>query len=329
MEINSYDHIIVSFSGGKDSVACFLNLIESGADLNKVELWHNNVDGAYHQRHYFDWPCTEMYVRRFARAFSVPVYFSWRDGGLNREMHRNEQTTAGVKFEQPGRSARKGSVALVTLKPSSRAKETTRRMFPQVTANLSQRWCSAYGKIDVARRALNNQERFIGKRILFITGERAQESSARAKYEVFEDHMTNSGKKTVHAWRPIHQWKEEKVWDLYRLYNVLPHPAYRLGFGRVSCLNCIFSSADQIASIRALNPERFEWVCQKEEEFGKTIHRKYSWRELVEKGTPYPAIAEKPWLAKISQSKEYHEVINTIGEWELPAGAFGESTGPT
>ena len=44
----------------------------------------------------------------------------------------------------------------------------------------SVRWCSAYLKIDVGAAALRGQARFEGKRTLFVTGERAEESAARA-----------------------------------------------------------------------------------------------------------------------------------------------------
>ncbi len=56
----------------------------------------------------------------------------------------------------------------------------TRRRFPQVSADLSVRWCSPYCKIDVAAAAINNQDRFLGRRTLVITGERAAESTARS-----------------------------------------------------------------------------------------------------------------------------------------------------
>jgi 3'-phosphoadenosine 5'-phosphosulfate sulfotransferase (PAPS reductase)/FAD synthetase len=324
MNINNYDYIVVSFSGGKDSVACFLHLLELGVDISKVELWHNNVDGEGFN--FFDWPITESYCETFAEAFNIPIYFSWRDGGINREMHRLDQTTAGVYFQEP--TGNPGEMRTRYLPPDKRAKKNTRMLFPQVSANLSVRWCSAAAKIDVASRAMNNQERFKGKRTLFITGERAQESTARANYKTEEPHRCNVKSRHVDAWRPIHKWKEEQVWDLFEKYKVRPHPAYELGFGRVSCMNCIFSSKNQIASVKELDPVRFEWVCKKEEQFGKTIHRSKSWREQVTKGTSYDAIAKNPDIAELAMSEEYSESI-IVDKWVLPAGAFGESTGPT
>jgi 3'-phosphoadenosine 5'-phosphosulfate sulfotransferase (PAPS reductase)/FAD synthetase len=323
MNLNEYDHVIVSFSGGKDSVACFLHVIEQGVNPDKIELWHNNVDGEGYN--FFDWPITESYCEKFAETFDVPIYFSWRDGGINREMHRLDQTTAGIYFEEPTST---GLVEKRYLPPSDRAKKNTRMLFPQVSANLSVRWCSAAAKIDVASRAMNNQERFKGKKTLFITGERAEESSARANYKTQEPHRCNVKSRHVDAWRPIHGWSEEQVWAIMKRHAVRPHPAYELGFGRVSCMNCIFSSKHQIASIKAIDEDRFEWVCKKEEQFGKTIHRTKSWREQVKDGFVYPAIAEYPEIAELAMSKEYDQEI-IVEDWRVPAGAFGESNGPT
>lgn len=44
-DILSYDKYLVQFSGGKDSSAVFLYLLEEGVSLNKIELWHQDIDG--------------------------------------------------------------------------------------------------------------------------------------------------------------------------------------------------------------------------------------------------------------------------------------------
>lgn len=80
----TYDKYIVGFSGGKDSTACFLHLLESGVPKEKIELWHHCVDGK--DETFMDWEITEDYCRKFAAAFGVPIYFSWRDGGFLKEM---------------------------------------------------------------------------------------------------------------------------------------------------------------------------------------------------------------------------------------------------
>lgn len=55
LPLDDYDHYIVSFSGGKDSLACLLLLMERvGPDnYHKIELWHQHVDGAPGQQENF------------------------------------------------------------------------------------------------------------------------------------------------------------------------------------------------------------------------------------------------------------------------------------
>lgn len=45
LKLDQYDCILVSFSGGKDSLACVVHLLELGVDPSKIELWHQCVDG--------------------------------------------------------------------------------------------------------------------------------------------------------------------------------------------------------------------------------------------------------------------------------------------
>ena len=44
-ELLSYDKYLVQCSGGKDSTACFLHLLDQGVPRERIELWHQLVDG--------------------------------------------------------------------------------------------------------------------------------------------------------------------------------------------------------------------------------------------------------------------------------------------
>ncbi len=338
-ELATYHVIIVAFSGGKDSLACLLDLIERGAPRDRIELWHHDVDGQEGSE-LMDWRCTRDYCRKVAEALGVKLYFSWKVGGFEREMLRKDARTAPTKFETPDGLRQVGG---------DRGKFSTRRLFPQVSGDLKVRWCSAYLKIDVSRAALCNQERFDGKRVLFVSGERAQEAQhksvagdrskwqtdkGRAAYAEFEPHRADGrdGKAARHIdhLRPVKWWQEEHVWAIIQRHGVVAHPAYRLGWGRVSCAACIFSvgAPDQLASLRAINPEQFNRVAAHEADFGKTIHRKLPLAVCADKGRVYPNMKREDIEAALSA--EYTGSVVVAPEaWEMPAGAFGESCGPT
>lgn len=323
-DLHGYDHYLVAFSGGKDSVAAVLDLKEHGVAMEKVELWHHEVDGREGSR-LMDWPCTPAYCRAFAEAFQLSFYASWRTGGFEREMLRENTQTAPVKFEKPG-----GKVVQVG---GERGKAGTRLRFPQVSADLRVRWCSAYLKIDVMATAIRNQERFQGKRTLVISGERAEESPCRAHYATFEPHRADrrrSEKLSRHIdhHRPVHGWSEAEVWSLLERHRVNPHPAYRLGWGRVSCAACIFGGSDQWASLRAVNPVQFSQVAEYERRFGWTIKRGESLTAVADRGQPYPSLSQEAVAAALAEEWREPIILPPGQVWKLPAGAFGDSLGP-
>ncbi|EGG79136.1 hypothetical protein SXCC_00223 [Gluconacetobacter sp. SXCC-1] len=163
-DLTSYDSIIVAVSGGKDGLVCLLALLEAAAPKDCLELWHHEVDGQ--GASFMDWPSTAPYVSALAQDFGLPLYRSWREGGFEREMLRHAAPTAPVLFESPDGLIRTGG----------QGSNGTRLRFPQVSASLTTRWCSSVTKIDVADRSLRGQERFLNRRTLFVTGERAEES---------------------------------------------------------------------------------------------------------------------------------------------------------
>ncbi len=325
IQLNSYDRIIIAFSGGKDSLACLLYLLWLGIETTRIELWHHDVDGHEGGTLQMDWPCTPAYVDAVAAAFQLPIYHSWKVGGFEREMLRDEQPTAPIRFEEP---LPDGSI-IVTQVGGNSNKVSTRLKFPQVSANLLTRWCSSYLKIQVADAALRHQPRFRHRRTLVITGERAEESTNRANYIAFAPHRADlrSGRIPRHIdhWRPVLNWSEGQIWGIIAHYRVNPHPAYRLGWGRVSCMHCIFGSDNQWASAAQIAPDQIQIIDDYESRLGYTIHRKLTVKERIQKGRLYPMDAND---IRAALSPRWDEPI-FLDNWSLPHGAFGEACGPT
>ncbi len=213
--VGAYDRYIVAFSGGKDSLACVLYLLDIGIHKNNIELWHHDVDGGPGSPRFMDWPVTRSYCQRIADALQLPIYFSWREGGFMREMMRDQQATAQTTFEYP--AVYLGDRVSIKLRRSvgGKGKPGTRLKFPQVSADLSVRWCSAYLKIDVMRRgaggsagrgvdrgsvceAMGNAQRRVQARRrtnIMFSEERTNERRASAAFSVVHGYGGNGDQK--------------------------------------------------------------------------------------------------------------------------------------
>ena len=167
------------------------------------------------------------------------------------------------------------------------------------------RWCLASLKIDVADRALRGQDRFLNCRTLVVTGERAEESPARARYAAFEPHRTDTRNGTrrrrhVDHWRPVHAWSEAEVWDILRRWRVMPAYPYQVGFAR---------------------------LVNYEKDFGCTIKRDRGLDQLASEGALYHAARSRPDLVAACLSDRPLQTVLTE-DWILPVGAYGTGGGP-
>lgn len=182
--LEEYDLIVILFSGGKDSTACYYKLLEMGVPKGKIELWHHDIDGGHPSRR-MDWRCTQNYVKSFADVEEVPLRVSYRVNGFFGELYRIGASEP-VEWIDPDT----GEIMQCKLTPNyikcqelkeqatedmeEALKEYGFRMkFPAKSADLSRRWCSAYLKIAVADSVISNLDRLEqleklgGKRLKF------------------------------------------------------------------------------------------------------------------------------------------------------------------
>lgn len=311
---------LVAYSGGKDSTAQVLHLLEEDISKNRIILHHHDVDG--HTNNEWDWPCTPSYCKAFAQALDLPLLFSYREGGISREIDRADEGLQDVLYQrEPGGEFHR---------LASREGSSTRKKFPAVAADLRTRWCSAVVKIDVLSRVIANHPDYSHGTFAICTGERRQESAGRAKYKTIEPYRATSKQRKAWQWRPILEWTEEEVWDIMKRWKIQPHPAYELGWGRCSCATCIFSSPSTWASLYELDPDRVEKFFAKEKELGHTLYhgkgRPIPLEEWIARGRSFiDAVRKERWA-----SEALGEFVSPIfvDEWILPQGAFShESSG--
>lgn len=186
--------------------------------------------------------------------------------------------------------------------------------------------------IHVADRVLRNDPSYAGIRTLFVTGERAEESANRSRYQAFERHRADrrdgKSKRHIDHMRPVLYWPEQQVWDIIRRHGIVPHPAYLAAFGRLSCRNCIFASASQWATLERFDPAGFQQIALYEAAFGRSIHRKDDVITRARSAKPFSA-ANTETMELLMAARFEGPIAIILPDWQLPARAFSGHSGPT
>lgn len=170
LPLEEYDLIVVLISGGKDSVACYLKLLELGVPKEKIEFWHHDIDGGHPSRR-MDWRCTQNYVKALADAEGIKLRVSYRVNGFFGELYRIGASEPIEWIDPDTGEVRQCKLSSNYLKCKELKEQATEEMeellkqygyrmkFPAKTGDLSRRWCSAYLKICVADTVVSNLDR--------------------------------------------------------------------------------------------------------------------------------------------------------------------------
>ena len=341
LPLEEYNLIVVLFSGGKDSTACFLKLLELGVPCEKIELWHHDIDGGNTVRH-MDWRCTADYAKAFSKAFGVRLRVSYRVGGFFGELYRIGASNP-IEWIEPYtedvKKCRYSSNYLKCMEIKEQGSEEMEELlkqygcrlkFPAKSPDLSRRWCSAYLKIAVADSVISNLEKTrTDARVLIVSGERRGESAGRAKYNEMEIHRSNAASRNnrlVHQWRCCIDYTEKDVWELLRRHRINPHPCYRLGWNRCSCAACIFSTPTLMAGYKELYPEEFRLLCEDEARLGFTIDNKKCLEEYITGAMSCLDTSDRQAFHSILTG-EYSVGDIFVDDWHYPIGAFHGAEG--
>lgn len=219
-DLSSYDAIVVALSGGKDSLAALIAILEALHGLsNRPQVFAVHADLGD-----VEWPGVSRVVTAQAKHFGVETMIVRRHG---RAVKRSSSTyRAGERY---------GDIV--------HHMKRNRHMFRQDT-----RACTSEhkrGPIGTAITAIANQLR-VGKeqvRILNVMGIRAAEGRRRSKLKSFyRDNRFTTGRKLVDVLFPIFDWGQNAVWRAIWRTGV-PWPwAYDAGVPRLSCPFCVFST---------------------------------------------------------------------------------------
>lgn len=385
LPLEEYDLIVVLISGGKDSVACYLKLIELGVPKEKIEFWHHDIDGGHPTRR-MDWKCTQNYVKALAGAEGVKLRVSYRVNGFFGELYRIGASEPIEWIDPDTGEIRQCKLSSNYLKCRELKEQATEEMeellkqygyrmkFPAKTGDLSRRWCSAYLKICVADTVVSNLDRLgeleeLGgkrhkfpakggthsgrwcsgnlkaavqdsvtanleetkhdKKILIVSGERRGESAGRSKYNEMEIHRTNATAKAhrvVHQWRCCIDYSEKDVWELLKRHHINPHPCYRIGWNRCSCMMCIFSTPRLFAGVKELFPDAYASLRHDEEVLGFTLDNKKNLDEFIGDTPSCVCWNDKKAIHSILTGEFGTEDIYTEN-WNYPVGAFHGADG--
>tara|TARA_R110000824_G_scaffold35722_3_gene111690 strand:- start:1102 stop:2250 length:1149 start_codon:yes stop_codon:yes gene_type:complete len=203
---------IVSVSGGKDSTAMCLHLMEMGYtrdDFDRVFMdtgWEHASTYAYLDK-------LEETIGPITR---LKADIKVRDEHREHVAHFEER----IGFESP----------------------MIRRMFLYTGfPSRVRKWCTKELKIQPLQKHLDSLDfEFVN-----LVGIRKEESPRRAKMQEWEYHDSWD----CWVWRPLIDWKEKEVIDIHRRFSLVPNRLYLNGSTRVGCWPCISSRKKEIVQL--------------------------------------------------------------------------------
>jgi 3'-phosphoadenosine 5'-phosphosulfate sulfotransferase (PAPS reductase)/FAD synthetase len=108
--------------------------------------------------------------------------------------------------------------------------------------------------------------------VLDCWGDRAQESSERAKMPTFQlQQASTNTKRDWYRWLPIHQMTTKEVFASIAKAGQKPHWAYSKGMTRLSCIFCIMASKKDLQTASKLMPDVYEKYLAMERKLSHTL----------------------------------------------------------
>lgn len=275
--------VVTSISGGKDSAAMALWLLELGIEHERVFM----DTGWEHQTTY-------EYLRGPLTAKL----------GQIKEIRATVDVTAAESQLIGEAIADLPLVAQAFHDGSAMVRMALKKgMFPAGKA----RWCTEYLKEEPVKRFLEPTID-AGIEVVNAVGIRAAESELRATYEEWvELKWARLGAKSAHAkkrsllhydcemWRPILRWGISDVVAIHERHGLRPNPLYLLpGIDRVGCGPCIRSRKGEIRTTADHFPGRIALLRELEVGVGRLAAQRMVGQELKNPARRAPGFFQAP-----------------------------------
>lgn len=116
------------------------------------------------------------------------------------------------------------------------------------------------------------------------------------------------------------------MWELLKRHHINPHPCYRIGWNRCSCMMCIFSTPRLFAGVKELFPDDYAALRHDEEVLGFTLDNKKNLDEFIGDTQSCVCWKDKAAIHSILTGEFNTDDIYT-NDWNYPVGAFHGADG--
>ena len=224
--------IVVCVSGGKDSSAMCLNLMEQG---------YSSSD----------------YVRIYCDT-------GWEDQGTYEYLDYLEKTVGPITRLKAEVEVPEGKQAMVqaveTMMGFSSPMVRYIYKYGHFPSSKGQ-WCTRILKLKPTKKYLDSIET---AEPVVLVGIRKEESKRRAQMTSWE----YSGFYECDVHRPILDWTEKDVIDIHQRFHLLPNNLYLKGWNRVGCYPCVNARKKELV---LLSDTRVKIIAQIEKDLGATF----------------------------------------------------------
>lgn len=243
---------IVHVSGGKDSTAVYLKMLEGGRPFRAVFAdVQNEADETYD------------FIAELPRKTGGPQVEIVRADVTGRLAKKRARLPA--RWRKLGKSDAEIAAALDALQPSGNVFLDLcayKGLFP---SNM-RRFCTQELKVAPVVAQVFAPVVASGRVPCSILGIRAEEGGQRRWAEPLQRATTDGVSHLI--WRPILHWTLDDVMRIHARHGLQPNALYAQGFSRVGCYPCIFARKNEITMV-AQNADAIDRIEAWEERVGK------------------------------------------------------------